>query len=47
MFEVRHTRVLVLELGHIIDIFVNDYPWAIALAMRRDVVFGESLGHVG
>lgn len=47
MLDVWHTRVLVLELGHIIDIFVNDHPWAVALAMRRDIVFGESLGHVG
>lgn len=39
------TRVLVLELGDIINILVNDNPWAIALAMRRDVVLAECLRH--
>jgi len=39
------TRVLVLEFGDIIDILVNDNPWVIALAMRRDVVLAECLRH--
>ena len=44
---VQLTRVFVLELGYIIDVFVNNHPWAVALAMRRDIVFGKGLGHVG
>lgn len=43
--DIRPTRVLVLELGHIVDVLVNDDPWGFALAMRRDVVFREGLGH--
>lgn len=34
-----------MEFGHIVDVLINDDPWAVALAMRRDVVFGEGLGH--
>jgi hypothetical protein len=37
------TRMLILELGDIVDIFVNHNPQAVALAMRRHVVLAEGL----
>ena len=39
--------MFILELGQIIDILIDDDPEVIGLAMRRDVVLGESLGHGG
>lgn len=45
VLDTRLTRVLVLEFGHIVDVLINDDPWAVALAMQRDIVFGEDLGH--
>lgn len=39
------TRVLILELGHIVDVLVNDDPQAIALAVGGDVVLAEGLRH--
>lgn len=41
------TRVLILELGNIIDIFVDDDPGTVALAMRRDVLLAKCLCHGG
>jgi len=38
------TRVLILELGHVVDVLVNDDPEAVGLlGMRRNVVFGKCL----
>jgi hypothetical protein len=41
----RHTWVVILELGHIVDILVHDDPKAVALVVRRDVSGLESLRH--
>lgn len=38
--------MIVLELGQIVDILVHDDPKVVRLAVRRDVVLAESLGHV-
>jgi hypothetical protein len=36
------TRVFVLELGHVVDVLIDDDPEAVGLlAMRRNVVFGK------
>jgi hypothetical protein len=37
--------VLVLELGYIVDVFIDHDPEAVALAVRRDVVFAKCLCH--
>lgn len=41
------TRVLILELGNIIDVFVDDDPGTVALAMGGDVLFAKCLCHGG
>jgi hypothetical protein len=41
----KHTWVVVLELGQVIDITVNSDPKRISLVMRRHVALAESLGH--
>lgn len=41
------TRVLILKLGNIVDVFVNDDPGTVALAMRGDVLFAKYLCHSG
>lgn len=43
--ECRLTRVLILEVGHIVDVLVNDDPQAVALAVGGDLVLAESLRH--
>lgn len=37
--------MLILELGHIVDVLINDDPQVIALAVGGDVVLAESLRH--
>ena len=37
--------MFVLKLGQVIDVLVDNHPQAVRLAMRGDVVLGESLGH--
>ena len=48
--EDRHTllpaRVLILELGQVVYILVHDDPQAVRLAVRCNIVWGKSLGHV-
>lgn len=41
------TRVLFLKLGNIVDIFVNDDPGTVTLAMGGDVLFAKCLCHGG
>ena len=41
------TRVLILELGNIVDVFVDDDPGTVALTMRGDVLFAKCLCHGG
>lgn len=41
------TRVVVLELGHIVDILVNNDPEGVGLVVRRYVACTERLGHGG
>lgn len=41
----HHTWVVILELGQVIDIIVDDNVEVVALIMRRDVGFRERLGH--
>jgi hypothetical protein len=41
------TRVLILELGNIVDIFVNDDPGTVTLAMGGDVLLTKCLCHGG
>lgn len=43
--ERKLTRVLILKLGHIVDVLVNDDPQAVALAVGGDVVLAEGLRH--
>lgn len=39
--------MLILKLGHIVDILVNDDPQAIRLIMSSDLLFGNRLRHCG
>lgn len=39
------TWMLILELGQVVDIFVNNDPEVVWLVMRRYVTLGEGLGH--
>ena len=39
------TRVLILKLGDVVDVLVDDDVDAVALAMRRDVVGSECFRH--
>lgn len=46
-FAHKHTRMLISELGDIVDIAINDNPERVWLVVRRDVGLGEGLGHGG
>ena len=39
------TRVLILELGNIVDIFIDNDPGTVTLAMRGDILFAKCLCH--
>lgn len=41
------TRVLILEFGNIVDVFVDDDPGTVALTMRGHVLFAKCLCHGG
>lgn len=40
-----HTWVIVLELGYIVDVLIDNDVQVVRLVMRRDVACLESLGH--
>lgn len=37
--------MIVLELGQVVDVLIDDHPEVVWLVMRRHVVFGECFGH--
>jgi hypothetical protein len=44
-WNVKLTRVLILELGDIVDILVNDDPWGVVLGVGGNIVLAEGLRH--
>lgn len=44
-WNVKLTRVLILELGDIVDILVNDDPWGVVLGVGGNILLAEGLRH--